>query len=151
MNRIRKKNILSILFFLIAIGFWGCSSKLQPSKKVLNFEEKRHGLITTFNRYWKLRTQGKYKQAWKFELPYYRFVTHFSEYKSLVGTYYKTDVHLQSIKFIHPNVAIVTRKIRAKNGTYYKKDKWIYVDRRWYHKFYQSIFPPSNKEEAEFQ
>ena len=146
-------NKIILLFFSI-LFFIGCASKVtftdvSASLHPMNSEEKE--LIQRFEEYWHARVNGQYNQSYKLELPYQQYTVDFDKYRKTLGLYRNSKVLLLEIKYPQKNVAIITRKMEGKNGSWIKKDKWIYVDGSWYHKYYQTIFPPLDEKEAQFQ
>ena len=146
--------------FLFAVLFWifgGCSMRTIPTYSDVTYHQikisdsKTKRLVERFVEYWHARTQGDMKKAWKFELPYQKFLSSFKKYKAEVGGYKGAKIELVGIRYEVPNIAIVTRKVRIGKNVMLKKDKWLYIKDTWYHKYYQTIFPPETMEEAEFQ
>ena len=149
----------SSVFFWIAglFLFWGCETKIPHYEEVLvevkPHSEKERQLIKNFVEYWHIRIKGKPKEALQYELPYQKYIDGWKGYKAKVVPLNKdTKIVLKSIEYPHPDVAIVTRKIILnENRSWIKNDKWIYVEGKWYHKYYQNILPPLNEEDARFQ
>ena len=149
----KSKYVQSILFILFF--FYGCT--IQHS---IHFEDvsiqatqvTKRKLVDAFSKYWHYRINGQLKQSYRYELPYQRYTTDFKEYKALIVPYGKnTKIVLRKIETTTPNTAIITREVRTGKNVFYGKDKWILVNGRWYHKFFQNVFPPQTEEEAKFQ
>jgi hypothetical protein len=138
--------------------FAGCAPKTATYNDVLvtlpkeNLSLKERRLVRRFQEYWHYRLNGDLKKTYEYELPYQRFLLSYKEYKGLLDGYGKrARVELVSISFLHPDVAVIKRKIVTRKRTFEGKDKWLRVNGEWYHKFFQNILPPKNKEEEEFQ
>ena len=147
-----------VIFLSIMLFIAGCSVKTPKPTKNISYEQnykKREYLLLLerFIQYWQNRVDGKIEDAWKYELPYQKYVTGFKQYKSLIGSYKGYHIQLIEIKQVAPNVVIVTRKVYKTdpNNATTKYDKWIKIDNTWYHKFYQNVFPPKSIEEFAFQ
>lgn len=145
-----------VLFFMVFFLFSGCLTK-QPSTPNVTMEykgiknKKTKKLIDSFREYWQMRVEGNYKKSYQFELPYQRYIIDYEKYRKMLGLYAKNKVILVDIVYPHKDIAIVTRKMQGRKKVQLKKDKWIYVNGKWYHKFFQTIFPPLNEQEAEYQ
>jgi len=147
--------IISTILLLIE----GCSIRIPTvsdviynKKNVIAKKRKERLLIKRFVEYWHYRQNGDFKNSWKYELPYQKYVISYKKYKALISNTPAKKTVLEKIIYLEPNLAIIIRKIyKNKNSSFMRKDKWIYVKDNWYHKFYQTIFPPETKEEAEFQ
>jgi len=155
-----------ILYFATLFLFLGCSARneLLQSKhiQIKNVYVEKHisqneilhqKLIQRFKEYWHYRQNGDYKKSYEYELPYQRYLIPFIKYKSLAaGSYVGDKTILKGIQLDKKSGAAILQR-RVYFGNFYKdkKDKWIFVNGQWYHKFYQSILPPKTKEEAEFQ
>ena len=156
MVSIMNKYTIVILFPIIFL-INGCSLKIPHSpnvsysKHVKIDSRKTKLLVKRFIEYWDSRIKGDAQKAWKYELPYQRYMMNFDLYKRLIGMYKNAKIELSAISFRDKNTAIIERKISVHKKIWKKKDKWIYVQDNWYHKFYQSIFPPKTEEEAKFQ
>jgi hypothetical protein len=143
--------ILQIFFLL------GCSSKIPNYSDVilpkdLNISDaKEKLLVKRFSEYWHLRSNGALEDSYKYELPHQRYLNTLEEYKRMTRGYRGVKTKLVKIDYIDENQSIITRKVIQSNKEMIRKDKWFYILDNWYHKFYQTIFPPSNQEEAQFQ
>jgi hypothetical protein len=147
-------NKLQAFVLTIALLFGGCSVKLPSYKEVKvrgdlsSIKEKK--LAKAFMEYWRARVRGDYKTSYRYELPYQRYILDYDSYRKKIGNIYpKAKVILVKIDYLSPNVAIISRDVKFKKKIYHKKDKWIYVDGKWYHKFYQNILP--SLEDAQYQ
>ncbi|SMC10165.1 hypothetical protein [Nitratiruptor tergarcus] len=147
-----------VTFLLFTALFWGCATKIPSyqnikiNKAYFQGSSKEKKLVSAFANYWQARIKGDYKTSFSYELPYQQYIKDFNKYKELIGGIYKgTTITLKNIKYSHPNIAIVTRVVKIGKNLYPRKDKWIYIDGKWYHKFYQTILPPRNPEDADFQ
>lgn len=148
-----NNKILSFLILLLFIV--GCSNKTEFLKIHSSFSNKDSNkekeLVKRFQKYWYARVHGKYQQSYRYELPYQQYIVNFAKYRKTLGLYKNTKASLIKIYYPQKDVAIITRKMGSKKNFWIKKDKWIYVNGKWYHKYYQTIFPPLNEKEAEFQ
>lgn len=139
----------------LTIFFSACSVKLPTYKEVkvenVNFDSaKDKKLAKAFLEYWKARVRGEYTTSYKYELPYQRYIFDYKTYRKQIGSIYPgATVVLTKIEYKAPNVAVVSREVKLGKKVYKKKDKWIYVDGEWYHKFYQNIMP--SLKDAEYQ
>ena len=141
---------------VMVLFFSGCNHQPSFSNIILptydNISNKERRLFKRFSEYWHYRLIKDFDRTYSYELPYQRYLIDKSTYKGLLDGYGEdTKVQLLKITFLSPDVAIIQRKIITKANTLTGKDKWIYVNGEWYHKFFQNILPPKNKEEAEFQ
>ena len=142
--------------YLVVLFFQGCLEKQSSLAKTANSHDigKEKQLVQRFQNYWQHRSSCEIEKAFYYELPYQQYLLGLQEYLSQMDRRYcDAKVSLEKIEFNkeNPNIAIIVRKVKLKNGhQYLAKDKWIYVDNQWYHKFYQTIFPPE-EEEADFQ
>jgi len=158
------KNYLFLLSFpLLLLG--GSPATPPPSGVGVQFPDvnlsrdlnlsdpKRRALAESFLRYWHAREKGDTNTTYSYELPYQRYITPYHIYsKEVGGLYYGVKTELREISFPDRNVAIIVRRVYYSDGSFYdKKDKWIFSHGRWYHKYYQTVFPPNNGEEMEFQ
>ena len=120
----------------------------------LNLSTPKHrALANRFLHYWHARQHNEINTTYSFELPYQRYVTPYHIYRRRLGGLYSgARTQLHSISFPHEDVAIIVRRVYRPNGSFYdRKDKWIFTNGQWYHKYYQTVFPPKGKEEMEFQ
>lgn len=124
----------------------GCSAKHAQYFSILQDDTQ---LLKRCNEYWQARAKGDMRKAWEYELPYQKYLTSFEEYAAQVGPSDKTIC--TKILEKDNKERIVQRKITIGKRNILKKDKWIFVKDNWYHKFYQTIFPPETEEEADFQ
>jgi len=150
-----KKFLISLLPLLLLTA---CAPKLPSypevsyNNKEIQRDSKTKLLVKRFLEYWHYRTIGDMKKAWEYELPYQKYLNSFERYKGMVGPSIGSKTELVKIKYPNADEAIITRKVYlGKKDILIKKDKWYYVKDNWYHKFYQTIFPPENEEEAQFQ
>lgn len=144
------KIIYYFFSIFVIINLIGCSSLQQPFPATQ--QEKRQLLQKRFTEYWQARMQGDYRKSWQYELPSQRFLTSFERYKAMASGYKGMKVEFGKILYISPDEAIIERRIKtSQKSVVVKKDKWFFVKDNWYHKFYQSVFPPKTDEEAEFQ
>jgi len=142
------------LLFLSIFFLAGCSHKViftDVHTSLHPQSNKEKGLVQRFEEYWHARVNGQYNKSYIYELPYQQFIIDFDRYKKTLGLYKNSKVSLVKVQYPQKNVAIITRKMEGKNGSWIKKDKWIYVDGNWYHKYYQTLFPPLDEKEAQFQ
>lgn len=140
---------ISAFFVLIlsSIFIGGCANKQPP----IAHQDKQRLLQKRFQEYWHARSIDLHK-AYEYELPYQRYIGDFSLYKKLVVKTKKgTKAQIVKIEYPHPNIAIIQRQMIFGKKQSLRKDKWIYVNGQWYHRYYQSVLPPSNTEEAQFQ
>ena len=136
---------MKYILFVIIFFFYGCHTlSLQtPSKSSLQ---------KVFQEYWHARMKGEYKKSWHYELPSQRYIFTFDQYRRSLSDSGLVKVTMQKVKFIHPSIAIVDREVVYKDGLKtLKKDRWFYIDGRWFHKYYQNILPPSTPEEWIYQ
>ena len=155
-----------ILYLATLFFFLGCSVKhelLQSTHiQIKDVYVERHisqneplyrKLIQRFKEYWHYRQKGDYKKSYEYELPYQRYLMPFIKYKPLAaGSYVGNKTILKDMYLDKKNgIAILQRRVYFDNSYKDKKDKWIFVNGQWYHKFYQSILPLKTEEEAEFQ
>ncbi len=147
-------SVVTIALFLLN----GCSEKPQERyenvtiKEQKSFSKKEQDLVKRFSAYWHYRLKNQLDKSYQYELPYQRYLISVDDYKSQIDSYGEgTKVELASISYISPNIVAVKRLIKTPKRKYTLKDKWVYVNGTWYHKFFQNILPPKNKEEAEFQ
>ena len=158
MIKINAFTFLIIILFILS----GCDKKISSSKnseleyvtynktiKIKN--EKESLLIKRFLEYWDARVKNNSELTWRYELPYQKYLIDFKDYKNLLSGYKNTKISLNKILKLTNQEAILERYTTGNNKTITKKDKWIYIKNNWYHKFYQSILPPKDMEEAEFQ
>ncbi len=145
------------IFIIIVLLFAGCGTAIhtfenaQVTKRYLNTKDKKEQLLVKrFLEYWHYRANGELEKSYSYELPYQRFLTPYKKYKGLIGGYKGSKTTLVGIKFKN-DTAIITRKVRFGKKELTRYDKWIFVKDNWYHKFYQTIFPPKDIEEAKFQ
>jgi len=140
-----------IIFALLA--FFGCESKVEKYEyKDVNISltpssKKEALLVQRFAQYWHKRLNGDYNSSYDFELPSQRYLVSLKEYKNVLGLYKGSKADLVHISYPHPDIAIVTRKMRIKNKAFTRLDKWLFIDDNWYHKFYQTALPPIGEEE----
>lgn len=150
-------SFLILLLFIIGCSEIGCSEKTEKTEFLKihsSFNEDRNKekeLVKRFQEYWYARVHGKYQQSYQYELPYQQYIVNFAKYRKTLGLYKNTKVSLIKIYYPQKDIAIITRKMGSKKNFWIKKDKWIYLNGKWYHKYYQAIFPPLNEKEAEFQ
>jgi hypothetical protein len=153
MNKAIKFGVIIVIFFLSGCGVISQKNltgvSINQKVKVSNYKEKK--LMKRFLQYWHARTKGDMKTAWKYEMPYQKFLDGFNKYKSEVSGYRGSTIELIKVEYPSKDVAIVVRRVRVGGKELLRKDKWIYVKDNWYHKYYQSVFPPETEEEAEFQ
>jgi len=155
-----------IIYIITIILFLGCSAKNKHLKSkhlkitdvyvkqyIFKNDNLQQKLIQRFKEYWHYRQKGDYNKSYMFELPYQRYLMPFPKYKALAaGSYVGKKTVLEKINLDKKNSqAILQRKVYFNNLYRIKKDKWLYINGQWYHKFYQSILPPKTEEEAEFQ
>lgn len=147
----------AIFPILIAIFFSACSFHTLPKYKnvsILNDHNisSDQKLLKRVAEYWHYRLHNDYQHSYTYELPYQRYLIPLKAYKSLIDGYGKNaKIEIISVKFPNPYTAIVQRRIKTSTTILFSKDKWVNVDGEWYHKFFQNILPPKNKEEQEFQ
>jgi len=147
--------ILTLPFFILRLKNENIlkvhnSSNIKVEYVPLNNKEKK--LLRRFSLYWLYRIQGELDKSFEYELPYQKYIDGIKSYKSKIESLNsRTLTILKDIIYPYPNVAIIERELRLGNRVFKKKDKWIYIDGEWYHKYYQNILPPMNKEEMLFQ
>ncbi len=146
-----NKHIFSPFIILFIIG---CSHKVtftdvQSSLHPQSSKEKE--LIRRFKEYWHARVNGQYNISYNYELPYQQYTINFDKYRKTLGLYRNSKISLLKLEYPQKNIAIIIRKMDGKKNSWIKKDKWIYLDGKWYHKYYQTLFPPLNEKEAQFQ
>jgi len=149
------EKVFQIAGMSILLFFLGCSSKLPVYKEtsvertaISSAKEKK--LARAFLEYWRARIQRDYKTSYQYELPYQKYIFRYPDYLKKIGNIYsRSKIKLSKITYIAPDIAIVDREVKMGNKVFHKKDKWIYIDGAWYHKFYQTILP--SLEEAEYQ
>ena len=157
-KRMTNRYIL-IFYLVIIILIGGCDIRIPKfsdvtynQKNITASTKKEQLLIKRFMEYWHYRQNGDFQKSWKYELPYQRYVTPYQKYKALISNIPGKRTVMEKVTYIEPNLAIIVRKVyKNKSSSFLKKDKWIYAKDNWYHKFYQTIFPPETTEEAEFQ
>lgn len=142
----------------IILLFSACSIHSLPQYKNVtinsdqNISSTPQKLLTRVAEYWHYRLYNDYEHAYEYELPYQRYLVPLKAYRGLIDGYGKNaKIEIISIKFPNPYTAIVQRRIKTSKAILFSKDKWVNVDGEWYHKFFQNILPPKNKEEQEFQ
>ncbi len=147
-----------IIVIFVLWTFIGCSIGSIPQypnvgyeKNIIKSDKKERKLVKRFVEYWYARTQGDLNKSWEYELPYQKFLGSFKRYKAEVGGYEGAKIKLLRIKYLTPSEAIIMREVQMGKKRLVKKDKWFYLKDNWYHKYYQTIFPPETMEEAEFQ
>jgi len=138
--------------FFAILMFFGCESRVEEYKDVnvssfVPSSPKEELLVKRFARYWHDRVNGDYNSSYELELPSQRFVVPLESYKNVLGLYKKWQVDFLGVSYPHPDIAIVKRKMKMKNKSWTRLDKWIFVDGNWYHKFYQTALPPIGEEE----
>jgi len=145
-----------IIFLLILLSV-SCSKKEREYNiyediniTVTPSSKKERLLLREFSEYWHARINGDYNRSYLYELPSQTFIIPYEKYKDMLGIYRSNRVRLTEIYYPHEDIAIVTREMVGKRKTLKRLDKWIYIDGKWYHKFYQTIFPPIG-EETKFQ
>jgi hypothetical protein len=138
------KYLLSILFF--AILFLGCAKQYQESSiddnlSLLN--EKEELLAERFLEYWHYYNTRDFNTSYTYELPSYRFHTSLKEYKRHIGTSSSfLHVSLKKIAYQYDdnNIAITSQYLKIKKRPL-NKEKWIYVNGTWYHRYFKPDFP----------
>jgi len=141
------KSAISFVLVIWTIIAAGCANLHTP----ITNQDKQKLLEKRFQGYWDARATNL-KEAYQYELPYQRYINDFSLYKKLVVKTKKgTKAQIVKIEYPHLNIAIIQRRMIFGKKQSLRKDKWIYVDGQWYHRYYQSVLPPSNMEEAQFQ
>ncbi len=131
---------------MILMIFIGCANS-PPSYKEIEIKykpanERERELIDSFAHYWHLRIKGDMKRAFSYELPYQKYVDGWTGYEEKVKPLNKNlKIELKDINFTSSNVGIVTKIVKIKNRRLLQKDRWIYIDDRWYHKYHQNILP----------
>lgn len=144
------KNTAFVILGIVVLMFSGCENSHFHLSHQSN-QEKQKLLEKRFQDYWNARATDL-KEAYQYELPYQRYLNDFSSYKKLVVKIKKgTKAKILKVEYPHPNVAVIDRQMNFGKKHVLRKDKWIYVDGQWYHRYYQSVLPPSNVEEAQFQ
>ena len=143
-------------FLLVVLFFVGCETKIPTYEDVkvqISIDkEKDRKLAKRFVEYWHARITGDMKKSFEYELPYQRYVDGYKGYTSKVSPLNNnTRMVLQKIDYEHPNVAVLERRVFLNDRNWTKYDKWIFVEGKWYHKYYQNILPPMDDEEARFQ
>jgi hypothetical protein len=119
--------------------------------KDINMTKADKRLKQRFQEYWQYRINGDYKHSFAYELPYQQYITGLKQYKLISGGKYMADKII--LYHIHhgKECTIVDRIVIMNHKKILKKDKWCFIKDNWYHRFYQSIFPPETAEEAKFQ
>jgi hypothetical protein len=137
-----------VITFLSIIFFNGCNEKVTENnyasfKKDFIYENQDIELLQRVLDYWYLRSTHEFKESYKYELPYQRYLKDFKLYAnegaSIYRDFYTT---ITDVKYIHNNtIAIVNRVYKRKKITLSQKSKWIKVNNLWYHKYDYTVFP----------
>lgn len=142
------------LFYFFILFLQGCAYKSQMGNTLEAKSQKHQKLIQRFTQYWNYRSSCNPQKSFSYELPYQQYLLGKEGYIARMDRRYcGAKIFLKKIEHnkMYPDIAIIVRKVELKNGLQYPaKDKWIYIDGQWYHKFYQTVFPPEEKE-ADFQ
>jgi len=134
------------IYLIILIFVAGCALKTvqYPNIKITDryHSLKEKQLIEDFSEYWHARISGDMKKAFSYELPYQRYIDGWKVYRETVTPLRKDAfIELKKIEPISENVVIVYKVVRIKDRNLLQKEKWIYLDGRWYHKYHQNIMP----------
>ena len=148
-----KKRIRWAIVFvalILVITQSGCERKIPKYEKTFVDENltlknnKERKLARTFVEYWHLRNKRKLKESYKYELPYFRYITAYEQYKLEAGAY-NFDFQTRLIGIEYPyqrdDVVIVSRSYRKDDFKSIEKETWVYVNGKWYHDFRFSPFP----------
>lgn len=133
--------------FFTLILFLGCS---QPSSQYVSLDanltlhsEKEEALAERFVTYWDARSTNNYKKSYALELPSYRFLASLEQHIVKLPIHKKVPhVTLHSIELIDlkRNIAAVT----SLHNQHKAVEKWIYIDNKWYHRYYRPDFPEAD-------
>lgn len=140
------------LLLVITLFFIACENKYTYSEIDDNLTIKdKHlkELSMRFLSYWDLKSQGKYKETFNYELAYQRYIKPIDEYEQFhKGNRTFFHVKLVSIDLIDKNTAMLTKTMTMDNGKIYTEvEKWLYIDNEWWHKVRLSKLPGHSKKE----
>ena len=148
----KSKNRLPVFlaFVLIVVFQSGCERKIAHYEQTsiesnLTLKNDKERLLAeTFVEYWHLRNKREFKESYQYELPYFRYITSYEQYKPQVGAYnFDFQTRLIGIEYPHHRDDVVTVKRSYRKNDFHsvEKETWVYVNGKWYHDFQFSPFP----------
>jgi len=101
-----------------------------------------------FKEYWNLKARKEYKKAYKFELPYQRFLYGIKWYEKFNSQSQENNysIILHHLQLKDKNTAIIKAQKIGKDYSYYFIDQWFLVNGKWYHKMRTSYLPAVSEE-----
>lgn len=139
----------NIALFFLLFTFSGCEPKYQFASLDENLSFKsseERSLSKRHLAYWELMSQKKFTETYDFELPYQRYIYGEEWYhKFFEGNNKEYKIIFKALEWLDEHSAVVhTEYIRQKNRHTFK-DKWFYVNGKWYHMFPTSKLPKAEE------
>lgn len=139
--------IIYILFALL-IFLTGCEKKYSYVSVAKDFNakaDKEKQLSETYKDYWEYSSTKNFKEAYRYEISYQRFVHPLSWYLKFNKANYKGyQIELVSMKPISDEVYDVETKFTYQEQSYTYTDRWYLIAGKWEHTMKTSLLPEIN-------
>jgi len=123
-----------LLIFLAVFAF---SLEINFSSGVL----MRSDLKDRFVSYWADRANRDFKDAYKYEMPYLKYIHSLEWYED----FFITAPRIKKIKVkridCKDNICYVSMLLKIGKNYIFYRDKWVKVDKIWYHRFRDNALP----------
>jgi len=144
-------NLASRALIPFLVFFAGCTYKsdyVTISKSLKNKTDYQF-LIKRYTKYWDCMSRKDFVCAYKYEMPYQRFLHDFKWYKQFNAGNSKNYKIIALSVVPKGEFALVKSKfISADNKvTYVFYDKWYNVNEKWFHKMKVSLLPFGDNED----
>jgi len=122
---------------LIFFAIFAFSLEINFSNGVL----MKSNLKNRFIYYWSARANRDFKDAYKYEMPYLQYIHSLEWYED----FFITAPRIKKIKIkkidCKGNICYVSMLLKIGKNYIFYKDKWIKVDKIWYHRFRDKALP----------
>jgi len=98
-------------------------------------------LKNNFSKYWTYRAKRSFSDTYKYELPYLQYI----HTKEWYEDFFMSAPRIKKIAVTKidckDNICYIPMLLKIGKAKVYFKDKWIKVDKNWYHKFNDNPLP----------
>ncbi len=147
---LKKIFLLLILIVIISLYLFTNSNKLPNypesilDKNLTLKDTKEIALASRFLEYWHYKATANYDKSYDMELPLYRYLNTKDNYKShnnfVLKNFKSTLLSIQKLNN-DDDISLITLKYSHNNKVITKKEKWLYINGTWYHKYLVPVFP----------
>jgi len=137
------KSILTLLLVIFILS--ACATREYRytafDKNISNADQYK-SLIIRSRDYWEFFSQKNFDESYKFELPYQNYKHDLQWYKSFHAQNRKNyKITLIKILSLGDDIIELHLRFNQKDKSYVFTDKWIEVNKQWYHKYNDSLIP----------